>query len=65
MENRLHLKRKPQDFEKSCAPNGSRYRRLGGLRERQFSGINLKPRKMLENAQSPRRRVHALLGAFA
>jgi hypothetical protein len=34
------------------------------LRERHFAGTNLKPRKVLENAQTPRRRVHALLGSF-
>jgi hypothetical protein len=44
--------------------NGSRYRRLGGLRERHFDGTDLKLRKRLENAQTPRRRVHALLAAF-
>jgi hypothetical protein len=43
-------------------PNGLRYRRLGGLREWHFDRINLKPRKRLENAQTPRRRVHAVLG---
>ena len=42
-------------------PNGKRYRRLGGLRKRDFGGINSKPRKGLENAQTPRRRVHAVL----
>jgi hypothetical protein len=45
-------------------PNGLRYRRLGGLRQRHFAGTNLKPRKVLENAQTPRRRVHAVLGAL-
>ncbi len=43
-------------------PNGSRYRRLGGLRQSLFAGIHLELRKVLENAQTPRRRVHALLG---
>jgi hypothetical protein len=46
-------------------PNGLRYRRLGGRREHQFAGIHLKPRKVLENAQTPRRRVHAVLGGLA
>ena len=39
-------------------PNGLRYRRLGGTRQRQFDGTNFKLHKVLENAQSPRRRVH-------
>ncbi len=46
------------------APNGVRYPRVGGTRERHFAGTNLKPRKLLENAQTPTRRVHAVLGAF-
>jgi hypothetical protein len=50
-------------FELSEAPNGWRYRRLGGLRERHFDGTNSKLRKVLENAQTPRRRVHAVLAA--
>ena len=63
VEDRLHQKRESQTFKTTCAPNGLRYRRLGGLRERDFDGANLKLRKVLENAQTPRRRVHALLGA--
>jgi hypothetical protein len=42
--------------------NGSRYRLVGGTRERHFDGTNLKPRKPLENAQTPTSRVHAVLG---
>ncbi len=45
-------------------PNGERYRRVGGRRERHFTGTNLKPRERLENAQSPTRRVHAVLGGI-
>jgi hypothetical protein len=37
---------------------------VGGTRQRHFDGTSLKPGKVLENAQSPRRRVHALLGAL-
>src|SRR5829696_3479429 len=48
----------------SKPPNGLRYRRLGGLRKRHFAGTNRKPRKLPENAQTPRRRVHAVLGRF-
>jgi hypothetical protein len=44
--------------------NGLRYPRVGGTRERRFAGTNLKPRKELENAATPTRRVHAVLGAL-
>ena len=44
------------------APNGERYPRVGGARERRFDGANLKPRNLPENAQTPTRRVHAVLG---
>jgi len=43
-------------------PNGLRYPRVGGTRQRHFAGTNFKPRKLLENAQTPTRRVHAVLG---
>ncbi len=43
-------------------PNGLRYPRVGGTRQRHFDGINSKPQKLLENAQTPTRRVHAVLG---
>ena len=39
-----------------------RYPLVGGTRQRRFDRTNLKPRKQLENAQTPRRRVHAVLG---
>jgi len=42
--------------------NGLRYPRVGGTRHRYFDGIHLKPRKLLENAATPTRRVHAVLG---
>jgi len=38
-------------------PNGLRYPLVGGTRERHFDGINFKPRKLLENAATPTRRV--------
>jgi hypothetical protein len=41
--------------------NGVRYPLVGGTRERHFSGINSKPRKVPENAQTPTSRVHAML----
>ncbi len=44
-------------------PNGQRYPRVGGTRQRCFGGTNLKPRKPLENAATPTRRVHAVLGS--
>jgi hypothetical protein len=44
--------------------NGERYPLVGGTRKRHFDGTNLKPQKLLENAQTPTSRVHALLGAF-
>ncbi len=43
-------------------PNGERYPRVGGTRQRQFAGTNLKPRKLPKNAVTPTRRVHAMLG---
>ena len=45
------------------APNGVRYPRVGGTGERHFDGTNSKPRELLENAQTPTSRVHAVLGA--
>jgi hypothetical protein len=45
------------------APNGVRYPRVGGTRQRHCDGTNFQPRKRLENAQSPTRRVHAVLGS--
>jgi len=44
--------------------NGWRYPLVGGTRERRFDGTNSKPRKLLENAQTPTSRVHAVLGAL-
>ena len=41
-----------------------RYPLVGGTRQRCFAGTNSKPRKMLENAQTPTSRVHALLGSW-
>jgi len=43
-------------------PNGLRYPRVGGTRQRRFDGTNFKPRKLSENAATPTRRVHAVLG---
>jgi hypothetical protein len=43
-------------------PNGERYPRVGGTRECHFAGTRLQPRKLPENAQTPTRRVHAMLG---
>jgi hypothetical protein len=45
-------------------PNGLRYPLVGGTRQRCFAGTHLKPRKRLENAQTPTSRVHAVLGGF-
>jgi hypothetical protein len=45
-------------------PNGLRYPLVGGTRLRHFDGTNFKPRKLLENAQTPTSRVHAVLGSF-
>ncbi len=42
-------------------PNGVRYPRVGGTRERHFDGTHFKPRKPLENAATPTRRVHVVL----
>jgi hypothetical protein len=45
-------------------PNGVRYPRVGGRRQRYFAGTNFKPHKLPENAATPTRRVHAVLGSF-
>jgi hypothetical protein len=45
-------------------PNGERYPRGGGTRQRHFAGTNFKPRKLPENAATPTRRVHAVLGGM-
>jgi len=51
--------------EKSMPPNGVRYPRVGGRRQHHFDGTNFEPRKLPENAASPTRRVHAVLGRMA
>jgi len=48
-----------------AAPNGLRYPRVGGTRQRDFAGTNFQPRKLPENAQTPTRRVHAVLGTLS
>jgi hypothetical protein len=54
-------------------PNGVRYPQVDGMRQRYFIGTHSKPRKLLENAQTPttiaptffvRDQVHAVLGSF-
>ncbi len=45
-------------------PNGVRYLRVGGRRGRRFVGISFQPRNLPENAATPTRRVHAVLGGF-
>ncbi len=50
---------------KRPAPNGERYPRVGGTRQRYFDGTSLEPRNLLENAATPTRRVHAVLGGLA
>jgi len=44
------------------APNGVRYPLVGGTRQRDFDGINLKPHKLPKNVATPTSRVHAVLG---
>ncbi len=55
----LHL-----HFEPSLIwlPNGMRYLRVGGTRQRRFIGTSLQLRKLPKNAVTPTRRVHAVLG---
>src|SRR5512134_2925123 len=53
-----------QHKEKRVPPNGLRYPRVGGRRERRFDGTNSKPQKLPENAATPTRRVHAVLARF-
>ncbi len=56
--------KRPIQKTKNVRSNGVRYLRVGGTRERHFAGTNLKPHKPLENAATPTRRVHAVLGCF-
>jgi len=39
-------------------------RLAGGTGGRRFDGTNFEPRKVLENAQTPASRVHAVLDGF-
>ena len=41
-----------------------RYPLVGGTRSRRFDGTSFEPKKLLENAQTPTSRVHAVLGAL-
>ena len=52
------------DVEPNPAPNGVRYPRVGGARECHFAGTSFKPHKLPENAATPTRRVHAVLGCM-
>jgi hypothetical protein len=49
---------------RAVPPNGSRYPLVGGTRQRRFAGTHSKPKKLLENAQTPTSRVHALLAGI-
>ena len=51
-------------FQTRVRPNGLRYPLVGGRGQRRFAGPSLKPRKLLENAQTPTSRVHAVLGGI-
>jgi hypothetical protein len=44
--------------------NGVHYPRVDGTRGHRFDGTDFKPRELPENAQTPTRRVHAVLGGF-
>jgi len=61
-DRRLIVRNSPYFF--GLPPNGLRYPRVGGTRGRHFDGTNLKPRKLLKNAATPTRRVHAVLARF-
>jgi len=60
----LRQDRNKLNSEPAEAPNGVRYPLVGGTRQRHFAGTNSKPRKLPENAQTPTRRVHAMLGGI-
>jgi hypothetical protein len=51
--------------EKALLSNDSRYRLVGGTRQRHFAGTSLKPRNLLKNAQTPTSRVHAVLASMS
>jgi hypothetical protein len=51
-------------FDLAQTPNGLRYPRVGGTRQRHFDETSFKPRKLPENAATPTRRVHAVLAGF-
>ena len=59
----IFLFRLPFIYYPDEQPNGLRYPLVGGTRQRGFVGTNSKPRKLPENAATPTRRVHAVLGA--
>ena len=44
--------------------NGLRYPRVDGTRQHHFDGTSFQPRNLPENAQTPTRRVHAVLGGL-
>src|SRR3990172_4677988 len=48
-------------FKTCVRPNGLRKRRVGGTRSRLESGILLRRWKLLENAPTPHRPLHAVL----
>jgi hypothetical protein len=48
----------------TVAANGWRYPLVGGTRQRNFDGINFKPQKLPENAQSPSRPAGSALVFF-
>jgi len=51
--------------ESNVLSNGLRYPRVGGTRQSQFDGTSFGPHKLLENAATPTRRVHAVLGGIS
>ena len=56
----------PKSGEKAPGlSNGWRYPRVGETRQRHFDGTHSKPHEVLENAQTPTSRVHAVLGGIS
>jgi hypothetical protein len=49
-------------FDQKRLPNGWSYPQIGGMRQRQFDGTSFELRELLENAQPPTSRLHAVLG---
>jgi len=65
MHKRFYLALNQLDTLLREQPNGLRYPRVGGARERHFAGANLKPCNLPENAARTHHPLHAVLGGVS